>query len=71
MKKFLIMPERGILYTVESMTAEAAYRDECCWFPAEKRIGIMDIETGHTDFFWRELDGAGNLVKIRKGGFEA
>ena len=66
MKKFLIMPERGRFYTVEGYNAEMVYRGVCSWYNPKTPVAIMDAATGSAVIYTRHLDGAGNLVQIRK-----
>ena len=51
MKQFLIMPERSRFYTVESVTAEGAYRGVKCWHRDGAQIAVMDLQTGQTPVF--------------------
>ena len=66
MKSFLFMPEKCKWRTVKANTAEMAYRCECCWYDSSTRIAVMDMETGETSIFTRELDANGNLIEVKK-----
>lgn len=67
MNKYLIMPNNGRWYPVEAMSAELAYRSQCCWFSAMCLIAVMNIKTGEIEVFHRELDTNGNEKKLVKG----
>ena len=64
MRKFIVAPEGCRRSEVEAMTAESAYRGVCSWYSPNKRIAIIDPATGNTLIYTRELDKAGNLVKV-------
>lgn len=62
---YLIMPEKGRWINVNNVVShEMAYRLECNWFSPKQRIAVMDIKTGETKIFIREMDFNGNLVEV-------
>ena len=66
MRKFIVVPEGCRWSEVEAMKAESAYRGVCCWYNPDKRVAVIDPATGNTLIFTRELDKAGNLVKVKQ-----
>lgn len=65
-KNFLFMPEGHKWKVISSYTAESVYSIECCWFNPSDRIAIMDIETGITSIFTRELKPDGTFIVLKK-----
>lgn len=66
MSKYLIMPEGGTWTEAEAATAAAAYAAMCYWHSDNRRIAVMNTETGEAAIFTRTLDKAGNLQAIRQ-----
>lgn len=63
-KTFIVCPEGRTWYEVKAANAEMAYRCECSWFSPRHKIAIVDVETGITSMFTREIDRDGNLTNI-------
>lgn len=61
---FIVCPEGCNWSEVDATTAEMAYCGVCSWYSPKTRIAVIDRANGHTAVFTRELDSAGNLVKI-------
>lgn len=66
MKKYIIAPERCRWEEVEAMSHEAAYAAVCCWYGPERRVAVIDAESGETAIFTRSIDRCGNLKEIRR-----
>ena len=64
MNKYIVAPEGCKWSEVNAASAEMAYRSVCSWYSPATRIMIVNQATGQAVTFTRQLDGAGNLVKI-------
>lgn len=64
MKLFRIFPDRCRQFETVATSHEMAYRGVCCFYSADKKIAVMDIETGDVKVYSRELDKNGNLLRI-------
>lgn len=66
MPKYLIMPEGAAWFTSERPVKELeqVYNMEGHWFAPSTRIAIMNEQTKETKIFTRQLDAAGNLLKV-------
>ncbi|MBO5032409.1 MAG: hypothetical protein J6D08_11080 [Lachnospiraceae bacterium] len=64
MARFTICPEGCKWSQVDAASAEMAYRSVCSWYNPKTRIAVINQATGQAVTFTRQLDGAGNLVKI-------
>lgn len=64
MTKYTVAPEGCRWSEVDAASAEMAYRSVCSWYNPKTRIAIINQATGQAVTFTRQLDGAGNLVKI-------
>ena len=69
LKQFLFMPEGNDWTVYQAYTAESVYTLNCCWYSPSHRIAVMDIETGETSVFSRELDSNGNFKVLKKEDF--
>jgi len=61
---FIICPEGCKWSEVEASSAETAYRAVCSWYSPRTRIAVINRANGITAVFTREIDSAGNLVKV-------
>ena len=62
---YLVMPEKCRWINVNHVSShEMAYLLECTWFNPKTRIAVMNIRTGETKIFIREIDTNGNLVDV-------
>lgn len=66
MRKYYILPDGCKWTETEAANAEAAYSAICCWYGTQKRIAVIDAETGQAAIFTRTLDAAGNLTAINR-----
>ena len=64
MKLFRIFPDRCRQFETVATCPEMAYRGVCNFYSAEKKIAVMDIETGNVKVYSRVLDKNGNLLRI-------
>lgn len=64
MKDFAVIVHGKRKYSVSATSAEMAYRAECCWYSAETPVTIHDLTTDECWIFTRQLDNAGNLLRI-------
>lgn len=68
MPKYIIAPERCSWSERAAANHEAAYRLECSWLRPATRVAIIDMDTGETKLFIRELDQDGNIKQVLAGG---
>lgn len=64
MKLFRIFPDRCRQFETVATCSEMAYRGVCCFYSADKKIAVMDIESGDVKVYSRVLDKKGNLLRI-------
>lgn len=64
MARFTVCPKGCRWSEVDAANAETAYSSVCCWYGTKTRIAIINQADGSIAIFTRELDKAGNLVKI-------
>lgn len=64
MKLFRIFPDRCRQFKTVATCHETAYRGVCCFYNADTKIAVMDIETGDVKVYSRVLDKNGNLLRI-------
>lgn len=64
MKLFRIFPDRCRHFETVANCPEMACRGVCSFYSADKKIAVMDIESGETKVYSRELDKNGNLLRI-------
>lgn len=64
MKLFRIFPDRCRQFETIANTPEMAYCGVCCFYSADKKIAVMDIESGDIKVYSRVLDKKGNLLRI-------
>ena len=64
MKLFRIFPDRCRTFEVVATSHEMAYCGVCCFYNADTKIAVMDIESGETKVYSRVLDNKGNLLRI-------
>ena len=64
MKLFRIFPDRCRHFETVATSHEMAYRGVCCFYSADTKIAVMDIESGDVKVYSRVLDKKGNLLRI-------
>ena len=64
MKLFRIFPDRCRQFETAATSHERAYRGVCSFYSADKKIAVMDIESGDIKVYSRVLDKKGNLLRI-------
>lgn len=64
MKLFRIFPDRCRQFETVATCSEMAYRGVCSFYNADKKIAVMDIESGDVKVYSRVLDKKGNLLRI-------
>ncbi len=66
MPKFLLMPEGCTWQEIDrpQQKLETIYGLESSFYSPGHRIAIRNQETGETRVFCRELDAAGNLLRV-------
>jgi hypothetical protein len=63
-KLYMIFPDGCKTISVKAASHEMAYCAICCWYAAEKKVAVLDMEKGTAKVYSRELDKAGNLIRI-------
>ena len=63
-KLYQVFPDGCRMFETVATTPENAYACVACWYSTNKKIAIVDTETKETHIYTRELDRAGNLVRI-------
>lgn len=64
MSKYIIAPEGCKWSTCEAANHESAYSLNFSWYKPSTRTAVIDASTGATKIFTRELDAAGNLIRV-------
>lgn len=64
MKLFRIFPDRCRQFETVATCFEMAYRGVCSFYNADKKIAVMDTESGYVKVYSRVLDKKGNLLRI-------
>ena len=63
-KLYQIIPDGCRMFETVSNTPENAYACVACWYSTNKKVAIVDTETKETNIYTREIDRAGNLVRL-------
>ena len=68
MPKYLVMPEGAAWFLTERPVKELqhVYSMEAHFFSPKTRIAIRNEETHEIKVFTREIDKAGNLIKVNE-----